>query len=300
VGPSYQSFTDPTEGAFTAELPEGWTTEGAITRPCPTLTQGYVRALSPENDQFIKLGNDYPWFTLPAFGLPEGGTYPHPCGYQSPVAAYLRGAQFVTDYLLPSYYNNAEIIEVRDRSDVAASLGAVGFQSFDAGEVEYRYTSEGETYHGVALVVTELLQTDIGGAWDVWRLVQAEATEERFADAVGHALHMTETFRIDESWALGQEQMTREQSQIIADMNDSISSTISEGYWGRQATYDAIFERRADADLQVEDFVDPVTGQSYELESGPEYYWIDPSGTIVGTDTSVAPTIDFRELLHID
>jgi hypothetical protein len=205
----------------------------------------------------------------------------------------------MTDLVLPNY-PNAEIIQIRDRPDVAASLGAVGFQSFDAGEVEYRYTSQGVKYHGVSLVVTEHFQTDIGGSWDVWRLVQAEATEERYSDAIAHALHMVETFRIDEEWAQGQAQMTADQAKIIADLNDSMSNTISDGYWGRQATYDAIAERRADADLQVEDFVDPVTGQSYELESGSEYYWIDPSGTIVGTDTSVAPTIDFRELLHID
>lgn len=298
TAPAYDTWKDTTEGAFSVEVPQGWQTAGAVVRPCPTLVQSYVQATSPDNSMYIKLGNDYPWFTEPApgFGLSEGATYPHPCGYSSPVAAYRPGAAFITDYLL-TQYPKLEILAVRNQPQLAAQLTSFGFNSYDAGEVEYTYRSQGIVYQGMALAITERFTLDAGGAWDAWRVLQAEATVENFPQATAHALHMADTLQVDPQWAQMQAELTAAQSQIIAEMNASISDTISEGYWGREAIYDAIFERRSDATLETSDFVDPVTGDTFELDSGPEYYWIDPSGTIVGTDTSVKPDIDFRELL---
>lgn len=301
-GPAYQTFRDPTEGAFTVEIPQGWSSGGAVVRPCPVFLQAYVEALAEDGEMYIKMGDDYPLVTEPApgFGLPAGSTYPHPCGYQSPVADYLPGASFVTDYLLPQRRPDAQITDVRDRSDLASSLMTLGINSYDAGEVEYIYSIGGSEYRGIVLVITERLGTDLGAQWHVWRLYMAEARSDLYPQALSAAVHMAETLRIDERWAIEQARLTQQQVQIISDMSSEISNTISEGYWGRDAIYDAIFEARSDATLETEDFVDPVTGDSYELDQSPEYYWIDPSGTIVGTDTSAKPDVDFRELIRLE
>lgn len=302
AGPEYQTFSDPTEGAFTAELPSGWDVEGAVVRPCPTLVQGFVHASSPDRNAYIKLGSDYPWFTEPApsLFLPEGSTYPHPCGYSSPVLRYLPGDSFVTEWLLPQTLPEASIVRAESRPDLAGQLTSFGLNSYDAGEVEYTWNDNGELRRGLIVVITERFSFGGSGAWAVWRLAQAEASEAAWSQTLAAGEHLVATFRIDPGWAQSQAQLTAAQSRIIADMGEAVSRTISDGYWGRQATYDAIFEARSDATLEVEDFADPVTGETYTLDSGPEYYWIDPAGNVIGTDTSAKPDIDFRELIRID
>ena len=45
---------------------------------------------------------------------------------------------------------------------------------------------------------------------------------------------------------------------------------------------------------------DEQLGREWEVSSGSNYYWIDPQGYIVGTDTYTRPEIDFRELVHVN
>lgn len=299
---SYQTWRDPTEGAFTVEIPTGWSAAGGMLRPCPVILQGAVEVRSPDGI-YLKYGSDYPYFVNDEagaqFGLGVGDTWPQPCGYASPVAPYSPGAQFVLDYLAPNV-PGVEILAVRDRPDLAGQLDAGGLVSYDAGEVEYRYPDRGGTVRGQVLAVTE--QTTIGavGTWDVWRIVIAEGPEARYEEALAAGTHLAESFTFDPTWARAQQQLTADQSRIMAETADAISRTMSEGYWGRQAALDRIFERQSMATLGVEDYQDPVTGDTYRLDTGPTHYWVDPSGTIVGTETSAAPTVDFRELLLLD
>ncbi len=83
-------------------------------------------------------------------------------------------------------------------------------------------------------------------------------------------------------------------------MNDDVRETLSSGYWGRQRVYDALSERRSKATLEVEDVLDDAAGVTYRVDSGSDYYWIDPSGAIVGTNTDTRPDVDFREIVRLD
>lgn len=299
--PPFVTWRDPSEGAFTVDVPAGWTASGGMVRPCPIILQGAVEVRSPDGI-YLKYGSDYPYFVDEAagaqFGLGVGDTWPQSCGYQSPVAPYAPGAQFVLDHLAPQV-PGVEILDVRDRADLAGQLASAGLTSYDAGEVEYRYEDDGVARRGIVLAITE--HTTLGGVgtWDVWRIVIAEGPVTHYDDAVAAGTRLAESFAFDPTWAQAQAQLTAAQSQILAEMSDAISRTMSEGYWGRQAVMDAIFERQSMATLGVEDYLDPVTGTTYRLDTGPSHYWVDPSGTIVGTDTSAAPDVDFREIIQV-
>ena len=86
-------------------------------------------------------------------------------------------------------------------------------------------------------------------------------------------------------------------SQIVARSGQEISNIVSQGYADRNDYADSLSQRRSDATLGIERLDDPTTGRTYEVDSGSNYYWVDDRGTVVGTDTSVAPTIDFRQLI---
>jgi hypothetical protein len=305
AGPTYQLWEDPAEGAFSLEIPEGWAGQGGAIRPSSVLVQGSFEATSPDGEVVMSLGDAYPFFTEPsdvlAFGgIGEGGTYVAPDGYSSPVEWYAPGASFVTRFLLPQRIPDAEITREEDRPDLAQQLVTIGINRYDVGEVEYRFVRDGRPFVGGALAITELLSTDVGSSWHVWRLYLFEAPEDRYGEAVSALLHAADTFAIDAEWAQMQAEITAEQSAIIADMGDAVSESISEGYWGRQGVLDALSERRSDATLEVEPVADPLTGEPIEVESGSNYYWVDPRGTIVGTDVHTAPDADFRELVRIN
>jgi hypothetical protein len=299
--PSYDTWTDPVESAFSVEVPQGWKTEGGTTRPCPVLVQGSVTARSPDRTSLLFMGDTFPLFTepIPSLGLPEGTTYPHPCGYQSPVAAYMPATDFVVNYVLPEFAPGATPTAVRNRAGLAAQLMTVGINSYDAGEVEYVFMHRGTEYRGIALAIVERISAGGASNWHLWRLYLAQAPSDEYQEVLAHGVRMAQSLRINPDWAQMQAGLTAQQTQIIADMAATTSDTISDGYWGRQAVLDELSIQRSNATLEVDQFVDPQTGEEFTLEYSPEHYWIAPNGTIVGTETQTQPDVDFRELLQV-
>jgi hypothetical protein len=293
-------WTDPVEDAFSVEIPSGWHAEGGTSRPCPTLVQGLVEVTSPDGEIYLAGGDAFPFFTepLPAFGLPEGSTYPHPCGYPSPVARYAPGNEFAIRYLLPHLAPGFRVVRNQPQPAVAERLASYGLNSYDAGELEYSFHKHGIAYRGIVWTITERISAGSGANWHVWRLFLAHGPRSRYDEALNAGIHLVESLRINPRWARMQAELTADQSSIIADMGEDISNTISEGYWGRQAVLDEIDLRRSNAILEVEDYEDPLTGETFRLDSSAEYYWINPQGDIVGTNTDATPDVDFRRLLE--
>lgn len=302
--PEYVRWEDPNEGAFSVEIPKGWRTTGGTVRPSTLLVQAEVEGTSPDGAVTVSMGDHFPVFVEPnsllSFaGIGEGGTYVDPSGYPSTVATYAPGAEFLTRYVLPDRAPGFEVTSDRDRSDLAGALPTAGLNRYDAGEVEYRFERGGDEYRGVALAVTEIISSGGLATWHAWRVYRAEAPAGRHGEATAALVHLAETFAIDPQWAQSQARLTAQQSRIIADMGEAVSDTLSQAYSGRQAVLDELARRRSNATLEVEDAVDEATGAKFKVESGSDYYWIDPRGTIVGTDTATRPDLDFRELVRL-
>lgn len=298
---SRTTWTDPNEGAFSVQAPADWTTTGGTVRPSSLLVQATVRTASPDGEITALMTDALPVYVEPnnvlAFsGIGEGGTYIDPTGYRSPVRSYRPGATYLTEFVLPEHETPVEVTRVENRSDLASQLATYGINSYDAGEVEYRFERNGVAYNGGALAITEKLSLAGFAGWHVWRLFMVEAPTARYAEGIATLRGLAESFRIDEAWAARQAETTRQQSGIITQMSNDIGETLSSGYWARQQVYDALSERRSKATLEVEDVTDEA-GNTYRVESGSDYYWIDPRGTIVGTNTHTKPDVDFHELV---
>jgi hypothetical protein len=301
--PRFERWTDPAERAFSLEVPSGWSVTGGTSRPSNLLVQGTATATSPDSAITIGMSDAFPVYVEPSDllamgGIYEGGTYVDPSGYSSPVRRYAPGARYVTDFLLATQAADARVVRSKDRPDLARRLATYGINTYDAGEVEYRVTRNGVSYTGGALAITERISAGGYVAWHVWRLFLVEARSERYDEGVAALGRLAGSFRIDPGWAARQSELTRRQSGIITQMSSDIGDTLSSGYWNRQAVHDALAERRSRATLEVEDLTDE-DGTSYRVESGSSYYWIDPRGTIVGTDTHTLPDVDFRELVGV-
>ena len=302
---SYVRWVDPAEKAFSVEVPQGWNASGGAVRPVPLLVQSEVDITSPDGAIEVWMGDHVNLFMEPNYllqqvGIGVGGTYTDPQGYGYWVYPYLPGERFITDFALPQHDPPAKLVSSKGLPELARSLTSYGLNSYDAGEATYSFTWDGKDYTGAALVITERVQGSAGNnIWHVWRLIYYEAPADRAPEAQAAADHLAATFRIDPQWAQMQANLTADQSRIIADMGNSIRETISSEWSYRSGVMDEISRRRENATLGVVDVVDPQTGTAYKVESGSSYYWVDQRGTIIGTETSAQPDLDFRALLQL-
>lgn len=68
-------------------------------------------------------------------------------------------------------------------------------------------------------------------------------------------------------------------------------------YWDRQRVQDQAANNFSDYLRNQTNMVDPATGNTYKVDYGPQYHYIDPSGsTIIGSDSPYAPA-NWQQLL---
>jgi hypothetical protein len=300
----HERWTDPVERAFSVEIPAGWRAEGGASRPNTLVVQAHVDARSPDGEIALYLGDAFPVYVEPnavlrAAGIGPGGTYVDPMGHPNPVAAYAPGIEYALRAVLPARVGRFRVTRGAARPDVAARLARVGINQFDAGEAEYLFERSGRPRQGWALCITERVSTTIGGTWHVWRLFLVEAAPARFDEGTAAMAHLAASLQVDPDWAARQAQLTAAQSRILAEMNESVGRTIRQAYETRQSTLDEIHRRGADARREVDQLIDPETGRHFTVESGSRYYWVDPRGVVVGTETDSRPHVDFRGLTRL-
>lgn len=300
TGPTleFTNWRDPSEGAFSADVPSGWRVDGGVVR-ASLLVQSYLALTSPDEAIEVIMGDAFGYYvepnsTLAYAGLGEGDTYTATDGSRWPIRSYRPGARFLTELFFPAAGLDVEVTQVTDRPDVAARIPTLGINAFAAGEVEYRLGDR----IGQALIVTEQVSIPVGAAWHPFRLVLVTTPPERTAEAAQAVTRLVESFAVDPDWATMQQRLTAAQSAILTEQNATVSGIISDGYWGRQAVYDALSVRRERATLEVVDVTDGA-GNEYRVDAGSDYYWVGPDGTIVGTAVAAAPEIDFRRLFEL-
>ena len=110
---------------------------------------------------------------------------------------------------------------------------------------------------------------------------------------------MVESGRLNPAWVRMQQNITGNVSSIVAETGAHVAKVISESYWSRQSSEAETSRRRSNQILGVEDVRDPATGRELKVESGSNYYWIDPRGNVAGTNTDNRPNLDYRELVRM-
>lgn len=303
---TYVQWQDPNEQAFTMAFPAGWRVQGGTVRPGLAAVKAEVAATSPDDQVRLWFGDHYQMFVEPnpmlAFGgMVAGGSYMDPAGYRWVVQPYAPGASFLYYHFLPARLGAFELLSWQDLPQLAATGRSFGINHFDAGEVHYRFSRNGQTYLGHAIAITEVINPGFGSSrmWHLWRLVLNEALPDRQHEGEAAMAHGSATFAINPWWAQMQTQLTANQSRIIAEMGNAISTTIRQSYEYKQRVDDEISRRRSNATLFTTDVIDPVTGRQLKVEASSNYYWINHRGEIVGTQTATVPGVDFRSLIQL-
>ncbi len=319
-GPSirYVRWQDPSENAFSMEVPEGWSVRGGIIRFAGVDVRGAWEIVSPDGRIRITGGDaELPYFTEPTqmlimTGFPEGSWYSPGYGVRLMVRRYIPGAAFAREYVMlraPRWCSDVTITENRDLPEAVAAINAVfaqqaGFgvaMSLSAGEAMFTCAQQGRLMRGYCFAGTQRTQVAAigGGIWNAQYLATVLAPDEQTSLAREVFNHTLQSIQLNPQWVAMQQNITAGASRIVSQTHAEISRIIDSTYWSRQATMDEISRRRSNVILGVEDVIDPLTGREMKVESGSNYYWIDHRGTIVGTETDTRPNLDFRELIRL-
>lgn len=292
----FVSWSDPREGAFSVDVPRGWQVQGGAFRAAPVDVRPSVEVRSPDGEVVVRLGDpDLPTFIEPIAFFPEGSVY-NPYGTPMMSRRLTSGRTFASQYAA-SRCRDAELVAAADRADAVQQINAIYRRylpsaQITAGDATFRCGAR-VGYYFAGLQVSRM-----GGPamWKAEYLLGYLASPARAQEADAVMTRLIDSFAINPQWLAMQGGVAQGTSQAVTEAGNAISKMVSESYWTTQAIGSEISRRRSNANLGVEDVKDEF-GNTYRVESGSNHYWINPRGTIVGTNVDAVPRGDFKQLV---
>jgi hypothetical protein len=301
-------YDDPSEHAFSLEVPTGWSATGGSRRMSAVEIRTGVTLRSPDGQIEIFYGdNDVPVFTTPnqyleMGGFTEGSTYSPGYGTNLIVARYRPGEAFAADWgqgrtgrtCADAKLNGAKALPRTSQDmDMAYANGGVR-TSIRAGEARFSCSLNGAAGVGYVFAATELVEAQGHALWDVKSLAGFTAPANREAEAADILARVAASFKVDPQWAAQQQGLTANVSHIVADTQAAMSRSIHDSFAYQQASHDRT-AREVDQGIRgTNTFNDPVEGP-VELENA-EHQWRLPDGSHAATNTSQPPAPGAVEL----
>jgi len=310
AGMQFQRWIDPTEDAFSIEVPAGWQVRGGIFRPgfLTTLSEFFIQ--SPDGRVMVRSGDVnfpskhvVPDMNLMMNGMWEG-QYTSDGRLLMNYKAALDFAAYYVQNTIGKSCQNLQWIGSADRADRVQALAwymqTLGFTMHTAGELTFSCQLNGRPYLGYQYAETVVTHySEVATLWDEQALFGFMAAPDsvRLADAV--LFHAINSFQVNPQWMMRQGQMNARAAEDLRRYQEHSAQLWQQTQEARWASWDRITERRGDALLGQTQVLDPATGQAYKVQSGSSYYWIDPTRNVIaGTDTPYKPTWDFREMIE--
>jgi hypothetical protein len=306
----FKQWVDPTENAFSIEVPADWGAAGGIKRENAGIKKSEWVAYSPDGQVMIRGGD----VSLPAqyielnqtmasMGYREGQMYQGGMFIQRFMPAVAFASQYV-QMKFGQNCSNPQWLLQRDRPDFVQQLARQGLvmQGYHttAGEVAFTCQINGQPYIGYVFAETSAAP-DMGVAtiWSSRTLYGflSPANRAREADAALH--RAVASLSLNPQWVArerGMEARVADDLRRYREFADNLQKQTQANRW---ASWDRISEKRQDVLSGKTNVIDPQTGQAYKAQAGSSYYWIDPTRNVIaGTDLPYQPTWDFREMVQ--
>jgi len=307
AGLQFQSWTDPTEMAFSLEVPSGWRTTGGIgRRNFVPLSEFIIQ--SPDQQVMVRSGdvnvvNKYivPNPTLMSLGQQVGQM----TSDGSLMMPYKTGLEFAVDYVgmtAGRNFPNLQLLSSRDRPDYTQAMSwyaqSLGWAYHTAGEVTYAAQSGGETYVIYQFAETAVTHhSNVATLWNLQSLSGFIAPAERASLADSVLQHAFRSLYTHPQWMMREFQMNQKIAEDNRRYREYSNNLWQQAQAARWASWERVNERRGDILRDLTRVVDPQTGEAYKVQSGSNYYWIDPvNNVIAGTNIPYKPDSDFRAM----
>lgn len=310
AGLRFARWIDPTERAFSVEVPADWRVSGGIRRLSPTRRVDEIVAQSPDAQMTVRSGDvnvptQYvePNQTLMSLGYREGQMISG--GFL--MTRFMPGVVFATNYVQMTAgrsCGNLQFLRQTDLADYVRNLASQGLllerNHYTAGEVIYTCQYNNQTYVGYVFAETSLNPNPgVGNVWSLQRLYGFTAPANRATQADAVLQRIQSTTSINPQWwaaEVGGDARIAENFRRYREFSANLQQQTQAERW---ASWDRTTEQRGDLLQNVTRVVDPQTGEPYKVQGGSNYYWIDPTReVIVGTNTPYKPTWDFREMVQ--
>lgn len=306
----FKHWVDPTENAFSVEVPSDWGVQGGIKRSDVEIKKTEWVAYSPDGQVMIRGGDvglpaQYiePSQAIASAGYREGQWYQGGMF----ISRFMPGVAYASQYVQMKFGQNCSNLQwlfQKDRPDYVHELARQGLvlQGYHttAGEVAFTCQINDQPY--VGYVFTETSAAPGMGVATIWssRVLYgflSPANRAREADAV---LHRTvASLTLNPQWAAREIGRERRILDELKRYNEFAYNLQKQTQAERMAALDRVSERTQDALSGKTNVIDPQTGQQYKAQSGSSYYWIDPTRNVIaGTDLPYQPTWDFREMVQ--
>jgi hypothetical protein len=306
----WQVFSDPNEGAFQIEVPQGWRVGGGTARRSALQFRLWATAISPDGYTILSVNDPQaiyyiaPSPMLSSGGFSMGSVYSPGGGNAYVVAPYQSGSQFAAYWgggKLSSFCTSVTIVGSRERPDLSQRVNAITASLgiyYDFGETTFSCNRNGVPMTANFMVSTLI----IGGSVGMWMpdTIESFVAPAPVAGlAAGILAHMVKSHQVNPTWAMGQSETTAAVSRITAQTNNYISDTIMSGWEQRGATIDRVMEEGSRTRLGIDIYSDPTTETEYTVGNTSNHYWTDAAGNVVGTDTDNAPGAGYRRLNRV-
>ena len=325
----WTTYRDPSEGAFTIEVPAGWRISGGSKRFSQVEVRLGVEATSPDGKITLFYGDtSIPIFSAPnrmlaMGGLRVGSTYDMGMGVRTLIEPYATGANFAAMWgraRVARECSQVSLLGHRGRPDSSQGIdrvyaGAGIRRSVLAGEASFHCNLNGADGGGYVFASTELVQSQMGAMWDVNAVLGTVAPTPRAAEAYALLSHMASSFTIDRAWMSRERELSAQFDRIVAQTNAIVSQRIIDNGKAAAAMSDMMFkggQDRANATFNAEEKYDAfaVRGTSdYVSNSGTLYPNVDNShshvyvnyatGQVLPSDSENLPGPGFTEVHQV-
>jgi hypothetical protein len=301
---AWVSFQDPNEKAFGAEVPQGWTVHGGLFRMGYSDERPMIDITSPDGQTSVRLGD----ISVPTYAVPtplhptEGQIDDLGAQAQLVFASYRTGPQFAVLYARVRFDQTCKS-PTADTADVNFSIpdyipnASSGTQT-STGRIAYSCGS------GQKIAFDADRTTLTSAIWSVPTLGSFIAPPAQLALARAVLLHCAQTFKFNPAWLNYQKQMdayalqyqrarqqnrlaqlAQQQQQFEAQMQAMRNQVTA--FENRQASEQAQFQNFDNVLNGVTPTIDPLTGQSKNVWTGPaSNYWTNGVGDVVNANGS--------------
>jgi hypothetical protein len=301
-------WDDPVEGAFSAELPALWRTEGGLRRS-PWGVRLVFQSTSPDGAMQVFMGDTWtprmfvePNATTQALGNAEA-VYGGPDSLM--ILRFQRAEDFGAHLVRQRF--GGRVTGTRPRPDLAEvarrnPLLQGGASAASGADVEFRL-DDGRI--GVLTLTTfGAAVGGVGATWWVDGVHGFVAPADRAAQAAGAMLHLLWTLRENPAWAAGEREhqlrMGQQYQAYLAWSRDLQRQTVEQRWLSDEARQRGV----RDVLGGTVRLKDPATGETFEARASDRYHFrVRQAGrpTALGSETDFKPVsdLDLTRLLRI-
>jgi hypothetical protein len=305
-----QIVREPMEGAFTLQIPAGWTFQGRVNRNNigGAGSLQFSSGRDPQGTVMLSMPS-YTW----AFIEPMMALFSFPGGY--PSLGFMTASKFAAQWVMGQLHKlrpDAQLVSAVERPDLAEigqwellrSGYPLGTFETSVAMMEGIYTENGLRFREKSRV--SVMRQPGQAMWNglidmVYRAPEPEL--ETWEPVLTGSFN---SMQISPQWQAGerglaqnyinnaQADIHRRQQQISQTLSET-SDIISNSYWNRQATYDRISEMQSNVTLGVQN-VASDSGDVYKVPNGYDRYWVDGLGNTFGGSWLSQPDINWQPL----